>query len=237
MPDITIYSPEFVQKIRLFKAEMHQFYTEIGEEETPAIDASGRKIIDKRPDGRDYIIEAYMRKKLDKYFPGWSLKMAAPLQFLGSDWVVAQVSLIILDENLLAMGVIPPYREFYGVDSVRIQFRKDSPHASENIIDVGDNCKQAVSAAFKYAINRLTNIGDDVYGKRMDLEGAGTIESVIMSGNGDSSIARQLCLDYIRKRRILDSKVFKILSIENYSQVSNWQDAYKKIKDSLEKEA
>ncbi len=40
----------------------------------------------------------------------------------------------------------------------------------ENIIDVGDNCKQAVTSALKYAANRLTRIGDDVYGKRLEYE-------------------------------------------------------------------
>jgi hypothetical protein len=231
--DITLYSPEFIERIKAFKSEIHQFYTEIGQEETPALDGSGRKIIDKRPDGKDYIIEGYMRKKLDQYFPGWSLEMAAPLHFLGAEWVVAQVNLAIIDEKLLAFGIIPPVRKFYGVDSVRVQYKRDSTHEPGNIIDVGDNCKQAVSAAFKYAINRLTNIGDDVYGKRMDLEGAGTIDSIIMSNNGDTGIVRDMFMKFLSDKKILPSKAFIILGVKSFTDVTDWKGAYQKIKESL----
>lgn len=230
---VTVYSEEFIARIKQFKADMHQFYMNIGAEETPAVDGSGRKIIEKRPDGKDYIIEAYMRKKLDEYFPGWSLEMAAPLHFLGAEWVVAQVLLIIIDENLMAFGIVPPVRKFYGVDSVRIQFKCDMPHESQNIVDVGDNCKQAVTAAFKYAINRLTNIGDDVYGKRMDLENAGSMEQVIMQSNGDSPLARDMFMRYMQERHVLASKACEILHVENLGQITDWRDAYNKVKEVM----
>jgi hypothetical protein len=231
--EIVLYSEDFLNRIQQLKDDMHKLYTSIGEEETPKFDASGRKIVDKRPDGKDYIIEAYMRKKLDQYFPGWTLEMAAPLHFLAAEWVVAQVNLIIIDEKLLAFGIVPPVRKFYGVDSVRIQYRKDTAHNNpDNIIYVGDNCKQAVSAAFKYAINRLTNIGDDVYAKRMDLEGAGSIDTIINSDITPDNIIYDMFCAYIKGKR--PSEIFKILGIKTLNDIIDYRNAYNKLKNHYE---
>ena len=227
------YSQEFIEKCRVIKEDMHRFYVSIGEEVTPQIDGSGRKIVQKRPDGKDYIVEAYMRKKLDEYFPGWSLEQASPLQILAAEWVVAEVNLRIIDEHLLAFGIVPPIRTFYGVDSVRIQYKRDGPRTPENIIDVGDNCKQAVSAAFKYAINRLTNIGDDIYGKRMDLEGAGTIDSIMTSTTVTDITARTMFNEYVEKKHIRPSQMFKILGLEVGADITDYKEAYLKIKKHL----
>jgi len=175
-------SPEFIIKIRDFKKEWSAFYDNISHEDTPAMDAGGNYVIRKRPDGYKYIIEQYMRKMLNKHFPGWSWE-GMPLHFLGAEWVVSQGHLIILDPFLLALGT-NPWRKYYGQDSVRIQYRtktvtdletKESKkvsmeHTPENIVDVGDNCKSAATAALKVAINRLCGIGDDIYGKRITEE-------------------------------------------------------------------
>jgi hypothetical protein len=228
------YTNEFIETVRILKKDMHKFYTDIGEEATPLLDSEGRKIVDRRPDGKNYIIEAYMRKKLDQYFPGWSLEMAQGLHFLGAEWVVAQVNLCIIDEHLIAFGIVPPIRRFYGVDSVRIQFKKDQPHSPENIIDVGDNCKQAVSAAFKYAINRLTNIGDDVYGKRMDLEGAGDMDTIMSNTNTNDITAQKMFNEFCSNKKIRPSIVFKLLNINDYSEITDYKEAYRRIKGSTE---
>jgi hypothetical protein len=224
--DLILYSAEFLERVKLIKEDMHKFYISIGEEVTPRLDGSGRQIVALRPDGKEYIIETYMRKKLDEYFPGWTLESAAPLQFLGVEWVVAQVNLIIIDEHLLAFGIIPPIRKFYGVDSVRIQFKKDSQHLAENVIDIGDNCKQAVSAAFKYAINRLTNIGDDIYGKRIDLEGAGTIDTIITSSKTNNVVVISMFNEYCKNKHLRPSEMFKILDIKSIDQITDYRQAY-----------
>ncbi len=226
------FNEDFLSRARRLKEEMHKFYTDIGKEETPKVDGEGRKIVRKRPDGMDYIIEAYMRKCLDKHFPGWSWEAAAPLQFLAAEWVVAQGHLVIIDEHLVAFGVIPPVRRFYGVDSVRIQYRKEGAHAPENIIDVGDNCKQANSAALKYAINRLCNIGDDVYGKRIEEEGAGKIEDVIMNTK-DEDLQQKMFFEYLASKGIKTyGTVFKLLGISSFEEITDWQKAYKTIEES-----
>jgi hypothetical protein len=228
--ELTTYSLEFIQKITELKVSISRKYAEISATETPAVDGQGIKIIQKRPDGKDYIIEAYMRAKLTELFPGWSWEMAAPLAFLGSEWVVAQGHLTIIDESLLILGIIPPIRKYYGVDSVRIQFKKDADHKPENIIDIGDNCQQANTGAFKRALNRLTGIGDDIYKKRIDLDGAGSIETIIMTGE-NPDLSKKLVMDYINTKHILPSKVFEMLGIANFNEITNWLEAYEKIKN------
>ena len=94
--------------MKTLKEEIYNKYNEISKEQTPQVDGNGIKIIEKRPDGYDYIIESYMRDCLDRHFPGWTWEAAAPLQFLGSEWVVAQGHLVIIDEYLLALGISPP---------------------------------------------------------------------------------------------------------------------------------
>jgi hypothetical protein len=226
------YSEDFKAKIAAFRADMHKFYTVIGAEQTPQYDGAGRKVIDHRPDGKDYIIEAYMRNRLDFHFPGWSWEMAAPLHFLGAEWVVAQGHLCIIDPYLLVYGIHPPVRKFYGVDSVRIQYKKDSIHEAANIIDVGDNCKQANSAAFKYAINRLTCIGDDVYGKRIDEEGAGTAEQVIMQ-TSDQVLQRNMFMQYIQDHKIKAGDVFGILGVQSLNEITDYITALQKLKGKI----
>jgi hypothetical protein len=108
------------EKIKAFRKDWYKRYKNISKEKTPQVDGSGRKIIDKRPDGLDYIIDAYMDECLDKHFPGWSWKRAGGLQFLGSEWVSADGELYIIDERLLALNIVPPYRVFWGCGAARI---------------------------------------------------------------------------------------------------------------------
>jgi len=227
-----IITDEFKARIKAFKKDFYQKYKDISKEKTPQVDGAGRKIIDRRPDGRDYIIEPWMRERLDKHFPGWSSIMAAPLQFLGAEWVVAQVELSIIDEHLLAVGVNSPIRKFYSVDAVRIQYKSGQPHSPENIIDVGDNCQAAVTGALKRAINRLTHIGDDVYGKRIEEEGAGSLEDVLAT-TLDSSVAATAFNELVKKKHLPWSKVFEILSVKSMAEIKDFTVAYNKLKEVL----
>jgi hypothetical protein len=228
--NITIYNSEFVERLISFRKEWYNHYRSIGSEKTPEYDGTGKKIVDTRPDGYDYIEESYMREALDKHFPGWSWEAAAPLQFLGAEWVVAQGHLSIIDEHLLAFDILPPVRKFYGVDSVRIQFKRGVPHTPENIVDVGDNCKQATTAALKYAINRLTHIGDDIYGKRLEMAGAGSAEEIITMENANPDTQAQMFNNYIKEHRIPYSKVFTTLGIKSLSEITDYAKAYKTLR-------
>ena len=119
--------------------------------------------IKKRPDGFDYVDEAYLRQQLDSYFPTWSWLPSGdnPVQFLGSEWVVVSGSLVINDAGV--------QRTFFSPGAARVQFKKNLPHTAENVIDIDNNVGSANTYAFKRAVNRLCHIADDVY-RKQDLD-------------------------------------------------------------------
>lgn len=238
MNETALITPEFLARVQQFKADWFKVYQDISNEATPRVDGNGKKIVNRRPDGYDYIEESHVRNMLDKHFPGWTWEMASELHFLGGEWVVAQGHLIIIDAHLMAFGINPPVRKFYGVDAVRIQYRtmidpKDtkgkaripSPHEPGNIVDVGDNCKQAVTAALKYAANRLCRIGDDVYGKRTEYDGAGTVEMQIESNPNVENFSR-----WVTEHHGIWSEIFEILGTQDLATVTDWNIARDKVK-------
>jgi len=221
-------SPEFLEKVRQLKIDWHKKYTDIGAEPTPERDGEGREIIRKRPDGYDYIIEAYMRKALDKHFPGWSWEDGT-IQFLG-EWIVSSGHLVIVDEYLLAFG-LEPTRRFFGTGADRIQFKKGTPHTPENVVDIDKNVATANSKALKRAINRLCNIGDDVYAKRIEEEGAGSVEDLVSMAK--PSVAKKAFMEYLSKRHVLASTACGILGVQNIGEITDWGKALGKIKEAL----
>jgi len=220
-----IITDAFKEKVKAFKKDWQAKYKRISEESTPQVDGTGKKIIDKKGN-YDYIIVAYMVECLDKHFPGWSWEMAAPLQFLGAEWIVAQGTLSIIDEYLISFNINPPYRKFYGCNAARITYKTGATHSLENIIDIGNNVKSANTEAMKVAINRLTHIGDDVYGKRIEEEGAGSYEEVVMATGDFTSFGH-----WIEKQRISWTEVKQILGVTELTEVTDWTGALQKIKD------
>ena len=105
-------------------------------------------------------------------------------------------------------------------------FKKDMPHTAENVVDIDNNVKSANTKAFKKAINELTGIGDDVYGKRIDEEGMGTFEDILINPNVGSSAFAKLLAEH----RILASEAFKILSINSLTEITDYKEAWGKIK-------
>jgi|GEM_PF-4674234 len=163
---------QFNEKFNEFKKNWTEKAKRISEMETP------KSVIKKRPDGFDYVEEGLMRDILDREYPGWSW-LEGKVQFLGNFWIVVTGTLRIVDENLAMLHINPPYREFHGVGSARIQYKSKVREngveiAGEignpfHIIDIDKNVKSANANAFKYAVNRLTRICDDVYGKQSEL--------------------------------------------------------------------
>ena len=113
-----------------------------------------------RPDGFDYVDEAYMRNELTKEYPAWSWSPAGdnPVQFLGAEWVIVTGVLRVNDNGVM--------REFYSPGSARVQFKRCKPHTAENVVDIDKNLASANTNGFKRAVNRLGNIADDVYRKQ-----------------------------------------------------------------------
>ena len=227
------FSLELLAKVEEFKKDWYQYYKKISKTKTPVYDGAGKQVVKRRPDGKDYIDDAWMSDRLNKYFPGWSWEAAAPLHFLGSEWVVAQGHLVIIDERLLAFGINPPLRRFYGTDAVRIQYKRDMPHTPENIVDVGDNCQSAVTGAKKRAINRLTGIGDDIYGKRIEEEGAGSMEDIITGATVASTNSQaKMFNEFLAKHKIPVSKTLSILKLKSLAEIKD----YKQALDTITKE-
>jgi len=218
------------ERIKDFRKDWYNFYKKISKTKTPQVDGTGRKIIDRRPDGFDYIVDAYMDECLDKHFPGWSWKRAGGLTFFAES-VVADGELWIIDERLLAFGINPPYRVYWGCGAARIQYKSGKPHTPENMVDFDKNVKAANTNAKKVAINRLTGIGDDVYGKRIEEDGAGSLEEVmtaaVEAGGGAAEFGR-----WIQENKWKWGDVFKILGVKDISEISDYKEAMNKIKQA-----
>lgn len=221
-----LMTPEFRAKVEALKEEWAKHYKEISHEPTPQVDGSGKKVINQRSDGKDYIEDSWMSAMLNKHFPGWSWERAGGLQFLGSEVVCADGELVIIDESLIPFGIIPPVRRYWAGDAVRIQYKKDMPHTIENVVDVGDNVQSAITGAKKRAINRLTGIGDDVYGKRVEEEGAGSYETILESSGEAGTF-----LTLLGKYKILVSEACKILEVSDIGEVKDYAEAWLKIKE------
>jgi len=237
-PHLAPITEEFIAQVAEFKKEWYEFYQSISNEPTPRVDGTGKIIVDRRPDGYDYIEETHIRNMLDKHFPGWSWEMAAPLQFLGAEWIVAQGHLSIVDVHLIPLQVEPPIRKFYGVDSVRIQYRLMSdptdpkkkvpaPHTPDNIVDVGDNCKQASTAALKYAANRMCRIGDDIYDKRTEYKGAGSYETAFDTNPSADTFGK-----WVTAHKGIWTEIFKIIGTDDLSTIKDWRDVKAKVKSA-----
>jgi len=227
--ELMVLDTEMQKKIAAFKKEWWKCYKNISKEKTPQVDGSGKKIIDRRPDGYDFIIEAYMRECLDKHFPGWSWEMGGAPQFLGSEWVFVWGTLSIVDEKLLAFGIQPPIRKFSATNGVRVKFKRDKPHTIENVVDIGNDVASANSKAFKKAINQLTHIGDDVYGKRIEEEGAGSLEEVMIAaveaGGGEMEFGK-----WVQQNKVQWSFVFATLGVKGINEIVDFKEAIGKIK-------
>ena len=222
-----ILSDEFLAKAEDLKNNIRQKITDIGAKDTPAVDGQGKKIIRRRDDGYDYIIEGFMRSELDRLFPGWSWEPQTAPMFLGAEWVYWWGILSIIDENLVGLGVIPPLRKFGAGSAARIKYKSGLPHTTETIIDVGNDIAGANSKALKKAINSLTHIGDDIYKKRLDYEGMGSFEDVLASTN--SAMAFTEIIE--KQRRMKWSEVFSILGVTSLKEITDFSVALDKIKE------
>lgn len=246
---ISLYSKDFLDRIAELKKSMHKRYADISATPTPQYDGSGNLIIQKRPDGYDYLEELYMRTKLDELFPGWSWE-GLFTQFVAYEWIWVGGHLVIIDEYLLAFQIIPPIRKFYATGAARIMFKScpckkktgypiagceichgtgELPHTPENVIDISNNIKSADSSALKFGINRLCRIGDDVYGKRLDEEGGGSLEDIMANVNLSPNVARDVFLKELTKKKMLHSEVMKKLGISSWNEIRDWQEVWNKI--------
>ena len=109
----------------------------------------------KEKQGFEYVDEGYMRHVLNQNFPVWNWEIMK-YELLGADWVVVQGRLTIYDNG------IP--RKYDSLSSHRIQKKRETGE----FVDISNDMKAANSDAFKVAVNRLCNVSDDVYRKRIE---------------------------------------------------------------------
>ena len=109
----------------------------------------------KKKGGFDYVEEGYMRNVLNNSFPIWNWDVVK-YEILGDKWIVVQGKLTIVDDGIT--------RHYDALASHRIQKNRETG----DYVDIGNDIKGANSDCFKVACNRLCNIADDVYRKKIE---------------------------------------------------------------------
>ena len=105
--------------------------------------------------GFDYVDEGYMRHLLNQHYPIWKWEVIK-YEFIGDKVITVHGRLTVIDNGV--------ERSFDGIDAHRIAVSK----RDNSYVDLGNDLKAANSDAFKVAVNRLCNIADDVYRKRIE---------------------------------------------------------------------
>ena len=102
--------------------------------------------------GFDYVDEAYMRHQLNTHYPIWKWEIIK-YEFIGDKAISIHGRLTIVDHGV--------ERHFDSVAAHRIASN------SKGYVDIGNDLKASNSDCFKVAVNRLCNIADDVYRKKI----------------------------------------------------------------------
>ena len=107
----------------------------------------------KQQQGFDYVDEGYMRHLLNMHYPIWKWEIINH-EFIGDKAISVHGRLTIVDNGV--------ERHFDSIDAHRIASNQ------KGYVDIGNDLKSANSDCFKVAVNRLCNIADDVYRKRIE---------------------------------------------------------------------
>ena len=107
----------------------------------------------KQQQGFDYVDEAYMRHLLNTHYPIWKWEIVK-YEFIGDKAILVHGRLTVVDNGV--------ERHFDSVDAHRIASNQ------KGYVDIGNDLKSANTDCFKVAVNRLCNIADDVYRKRIE---------------------------------------------------------------------
>ena len=107
----------------------------------------------KQQQGFDYVDEAFMRHQLNQHYPIWKWEIIK-YEFIGDKAISVHGRLTVVDNGI--------ERYFDAVDAHRIASN------DKGYVDIGNDLKSANTDCFKVAVNRLCNIADDVYRKRVE---------------------------------------------------------------------
>ena len=123
----------------------------------------------KQQQGFDYVDEGYMRHLLNLHYPIWKWEIIK-YEFIGDTSIAVHGRLTIADNGI--------ERSFDSIDAHRIASN------DKGYVDIGNDLKSANTDCFKVAVNRLCNIADDVYRKR--------IEDITLSTEQETAIKGKL---------------------------------------------
>ena len=123
----------------------------------------------KQQQGFDYVDEGYMRHLLNLHYPIWKWEIIK-YEFIGDKSIAVHGRLTIVDNGI--------ERHFDSIDAHRIASN------DKGYVDIGNDLKSANTDCFKVAVNRLCNIADDVYRKR--------IEDITLSTEQETAIKGKL---------------------------------------------
>ena len=107
----------------------------------------------KQQQGFDYVDEGYMRHLLNLHYPIWKWEIIK-YEFIGDKAISVHGRLTIIDNGV--------ERHFDSIDAHRVASNE------KGYVDIGNDLKSANTDCFKVAVNRLCNIADDVYRKRIE---------------------------------------------------------------------
>ena len=134
----------------------------------------------KQQQGFDYVDEGYMRHLLNLHYPIWKWEIIK-YEFIGDKSIAVHGRLTIVDNGV--------ERHFDSIDAHRIASN------DKGYVDIGNDLKSANTDCFKVAVNRLCNIADDVYRKRIEditlnTEQVATIEGKLKVIKDKASVVR-----------------------------------------------
>lgn len=110
----------------------------------------------KQKAGMDYVEFNYMRNQVNDLYPIWSTKnLQIKHELINSGWVAVQLELHWIDNGVPRQGV--------SAAAHRIAFKSNQERVPENIVDLSNDVKAAVTDALKKAFNTYLNISDDIY--------------------------------------------------------------------------
>jgi hypothetical protein len=83
---------DMFKNLEIMEGVLREKHTRISNIKTP------KSYTKRRPDGYDYVDEAYMRHQLNKLYPVWSWELDS-VEFLGSEWVYCKGHLVISEAS------------------------------------------------------------------------------------------------------------------------------------------
>lgn len=169
----------------------------------------------KKKAGLDYVEFAYMRNRANEAHPLWSFtKLQISTDFLKAGWVVVQGQLEWYENGFKRIGACAAAH--------RIAFKSGQDRVPENIIDLGNDVKAAVSDCMKKGFNTYMNISDDVYKKQ-------TVEEI-------TDEQKEYAYSLIENVSDTDTQHTMYRYIDNKTYKNNLPTIIKKIKAVLDKQ-